>query len=151
MVDHNQVWANGHEKAKFTVREVDTNGQPVQGRIINLSADPPNIVTIESSNPFTDQNGEIEFTATSTELGKIKFTATDQQDTSLIDSIDVEFNPRKIVVLFLGIRTSLQCNPLTGECDPGRDSDNFATIRTFLQSSRYGFQKEEIQGSIRRG
>lgn len=145
--DDATVWANGHEKATLTVHLIDTNGQGIAGHLIRISADPAPVgLSISAASPgsdVTNSDGEATFVATSTDLGMINFTASDTQDPSLTSSVEVEFQRRKLVIQFLGIKTSLQCDPFTGGCVPSGDSDNFATLRARLQS-QYGFEDDDL-------
>lgn len=110
-----QIWANGHEEAELTVYVTDAKGRGVAGRLIRLSAEPPNVVVIRpiGGEVMTDGLGQARFTATSTAVGIMVFTATDVNTPGRTTSARVQFVQRRVAVFVQGIKTEL--NPAIEE------------------------------------
>jgi hypothetical protein len=110
-LEHPRVWANGREESLVTVR-VENGGSGVAGHTISLISD-SNTPVIEPTMAITDSMGEAKFTVRSTSVGSVLLTASDTNNTALVESARIEFVQKRVVVLIQGINTKLFANIAT--------------------------------------
>jgi hypothetical protein len=143
------VWANGHATATLTVQFNDSTGKPIASTRLKATADPASGVKIEDKPIVTDKLGGAKFDVTSTETGKITITVSDASDPAVSAQATVIFDRHKVLVLFLGIRTGLNCDPSTFTCQVldgdtnNPDADGFDPVETVLTGSP-GFDTTDI-------
>lgn len=84
------VLADGVNSSGITVTVLDGNGVPIQGNTIVLTQSGSAVIS-PSASGITNANGQVTFTVTDTTAQTVTFTATDQQTSIVIGTVDVTF------------------------------------------------------------
>jgi hypothetical protein len=146
--DRESAWADGHDEFEVGALLVDGLGigRPneavtvIRASDVELKIDPN--FQCGSDCVLSNDAGELRFSATSKIVGHQELQLEDSLGNR--DTVDVDFQPRKVVVLARGILTSLACTGCA--CSP--DSPDFDALRGILAAKQFVFGGETAEQVI---